>query len=48
MDRNSVKDNGWGPGWEKYLVGEDDQKPASNNSQDRVWFVRDYPTGQGV
>lgn len=47
LDRNSVEDNGWGPGWEKYLVEEDDKKPDTN-SQDRVWFVRDYPTGQGV
>ena len=46
-DQQSVEDAGWGPGWRKYLTEIDDKKPAEN-SQDRVWFVRDYETDHGV
>ena len=46
-DRTSSEDRGWGPGWNKYLTEADEEKPAAN-SQDRIWFVRDYPTGHGV
>lgn len=46
-DRSVTEDKGWGPGWRKYLTEVDDTKP-DQNSQERVWFVRDYPTGHGV
>lgn len=39
------KDEGWGPGWHKYTNEVDDTKLSSTN---RVWFVRDQPTGLGV
>jgi len=49
LNRNSSKDDGWGPGWQKYLTEEEEEeedKKPQNHSQDRVGFVRDYPTGR--
>jgi len=46
-DKQVSEDEGWGPGWSKYLSEIDDEKPEAN-SQNRVWFVRDYQTGHGV
>lgn len=46
-DKDVAEDKGWGIGWKKYLTEGDDKKPAQD-SQDRVWFVRDYDTGHGV
>jgi hypothetical protein len=38
-------DEGWGPGWHKYTNELDTEKnPATN----RIWFVRDQPTGNAV
>jgi Copper amine oxidase, enzyme domain len=36
---------GWGPGWHEYTVEVDDVK---NPGANRVWFVRDNPTGHGL
>lgn len=38
-------DEGWGPGWHKYTNEVNTFKQPATN---RVWFVRDYPTGRGV
>ena len=38
-------DNGWGPGWRKYTNERNDVKSPATQ---RVWFVRDQPTGHGV
>lgn len=46
-DKHVSEDEGWGPGWQKYQIEIDAKKPAAN-SQDRVWFVRDYQSGHGV
>ena len=42
---NNRPDVGWGPGWHKYTNETND---AKNIATDRVWFVRDNPTGHGV
>lgn len=39
------REEGWGPGWHKYTNEVDDTKLPSTN---RVWFVRDQPTGLGM
>ena len=38
-------DQGWGPGWRKYTNERNDVKSPATQ---RVWFVRDQPTGHGV
>ncbi|MCW5800259.1 MAG: hypothetical protein KIT40_17325 [Nitrospira sp.] len=38
-------DSGWGPGWRKYTNERNDVKSPATQ---RVWFVRDQPTGHGV
>lgn len=41
----AAQDEGWGPGWHKYTNEVDDTKLSKTN---RVWFIRDQPTGHGV
>lgn len=41
----NAPDTGWGPGWHKYTNEVNDTKLSATN---RVWFVRDQPTGHGV
>jgi hypothetical protein len=41
----NAPDTGWGPGWHKYTNEVNDTKLAAT---DRVWFIRDQPTGHGV
>jgi len=41
---NNRPNQGWGPGWLKYTSELNDNKNSSTN---RVWFVRDNPTGHG-
>jgi hypothetical protein len=44
-DEGGTEDTGWGPGWHKYTNEQNDIRlPATN----RVWFVRDQPTGHGA
>ena len=38
-------DEGWGRGWRKYRNERNDVKKSTG---DRVWFVRDQPSGHGV
>ncbi|MCC6966943.1 MAG: hypothetical protein IT391_11775 [Nitrospira sp.] len=38
-------DNGWGAGWRKYTNERNDVKSPAT---ERVWFVRDQPTGHGL
>jgi len=38
-------DKGWGAGWRKYTNERNDVKSPATQ---RVWFVRDQPTGHGV
>ena len=42
---SGAADEGWGPGWHQYDVEVDDLKNPSSN---RVWFVRDNPSGHGM
>ena len=44
QDRGGL-DQGWGPGWRKYTNERNDVKSPATQ---RVWFVRDQPTGHGV
>ena len=41
----NAPDTGWGPGWHKYTNEVNDTRLSATN---RVWFVRDQPTGHGV
>lgn len=46
FERNEgAPDQGWGPGWRKYTNEINTFKQPWTN---RVWYVRDHPTGHGV
>ena len=47
LDLGSTEDQGWGPGWRKYVKEVDDIK-SSDPTHKRVWFVRDYDSSHGV